>query len=376
MIPMDPFDKIRSCFESPYAQAREWKKSGGKVVGYLSAAVPEEMIMAAGLFPVRLRGDINRETVLADKYMEFSFHPLVRSIYDMLLSGEFDFLDLLVIPHVNDSVFKLYYYLMENKRRGSSSRLPDLYLLDILYTKWRTTAQYNIRRIEDFLKRLEHLSGKVIGEAELSEAISLSNENKRLQRQIRRKRVNDPPLLWGADYLQISCTSMFMKKTDHSLILRELLQQDDIFSPKPSFRLMFSGDPLDSDGVYRIIEGCGVSIIHEDHDWGSMYADHVLSEKTHPLTAILETYHLNGMSPRAYPNPEGTRTTGERAVELGVDGVFFFFRGHDAAAWDYPQKKQALEARGIKTQAVQFSKDPIQQEHVIVEAIERLVHAD
>ena len=34
--------------------AREWKKNGGKVIGYLCNKVPEEIILAAGFFPLRL----------------------------------------------------------------------------------------------------------------------------------------------------------------------------------------------------------------------------------------------------------------------------------------------------------------------------------
>jgi benzoyl-CoA reductase subunit C len=37
-------------------EVREWKKQGGRVMGYLCSTIPEEMFTAAGLMPFRLRG--------------------------------------------------------------------------------------------------------------------------------------------------------------------------------------------------------------------------------------------------------------------------------------------------------------------------------
>ena len=91
---MEGIEWFRRLADNRYAEAKKWKASGGKVVGYLSGGVPEEIIMAAGLFPVRLAGDIYRPTPLADEYMEFNFDPIVRSLYDMLLAGEFAFRDM------------------------------------------------------------------------------------------------------------------------------------------------------------------------------------------------------------------------------------------------------------------------------------------
>ncbi|MFC1864039.1 2-hydroxyacyl-CoA dehydratase subunit D, partial [Thermodesulfobacteriota bacterium] len=296
---MKAFDEINHNYQNRYSEAGKWKESGGKVVGYISAAIPEEIIMAAGLFPLRLAGDIERETDLADQYMEFSFDPLVRSLYDMLLAGEFDFLDLLVIPHVNDSVFRLYYYLMENKRQGTHPNLPDLYLLDILYTKWWGIGQYNLERIKDFKKKIEMISERPINIDDLKEAISAANENRKLLQEVNQKRRHDPPLLCGADAIQIYSTSM--KKADHSRILKDLLEDESIFTSKAPTRLMFSGNPLDHTHLYQLIEDLNLTIVLEDHDWGSGYAEHLVDEQADPLDAITERYHFHTITPKVYP---------------------------------------------------------------------------
>ena len=67
------------------SRARELKKQGQKIIGYLCAFVPLEIITAAGLMPFRIKGDVNEPITKADTEMETIICPLVRSCFDMAL---------------------------------------------------------------------------------------------------------------------------------------------------------------------------------------------------------------------------------------------------------------------------------------------------
>ena len=54
---MGPLEEIKKLYEQRDRAAREWKAQGGKVVGYISDDVPDEMVLAAGFFPFRMSGD-------------------------------------------------------------------------------------------------------------------------------------------------------------------------------------------------------------------------------------------------------------------------------------------------------------------------------
>ena len=54
---MDPLETMQTHYRRRDLAAREWKEKGGKVVGYLTHNVPEELILAADLFPLRITGD-------------------------------------------------------------------------------------------------------------------------------------------------------------------------------------------------------------------------------------------------------------------------------------------------------------------------------
>jgi benzoyl-CoA reductase/2-hydroxyglutaryl-CoA dehydratase subunit BcrC/BadD/HgdB len=69
------------------SRAREPKKYGKRIMGYLCAFVPVEMLTAAGFIPFRIKGYINEPITKADAEMETIVCPLVRSCFD--IGGQF-----------------------------------------------------------------------------------------------------------------------------------------------------------------------------------------------------------------------------------------------------------------------------------------------
>ena len=204
--------------------ARKWKENGGKVVGYFCDNVPDEMIMAAGFFPFRLSGDPEGSTDLADKYTEPYYQPDVRSMLNMLLSGRYDFLDYLIVPHSRDAVVALYNYLNRIKKLEPSLKLPELHLLDMLHTRFWSSGLYIRDRIRELKSTLEVWSGKKISSTSLSHAIAVGNENRSLLKEVAALRAAEPPRISGVEALQIIGSSMFMLKEEHNSLLKQFLK--------------------------------------------------------------------------------------------------------------------------------------------------------
>jgi benzoyl-CoA reductase/2-hydroxyglutaryl-CoA dehydratase subunit BcrC/BadD/HgdB len=345
---MKPFEIMKKHYHERSLAAKEWKENGGKVVGYISDAVPVEMIIAADLFPLRLSGNPLASIDTGDETMEFFFDPSVRSIYNMLLTGQYDFLDLLIIPHYNDSVFKLYYYLMEIKRIEPSLKLPDFYLLDMLYTRWFATNLYNHQKVREFKKKLEDLSGKEITTEDLSDAISIVNENRSLLKKVSELRKSDPPRISGTEALQIMGSSMFMDKKAHNRLLKDFLAEADRFSPKKGVRVSVEGSQIDHLQFYELIESCGATIVTESHSWGDGISDHPVDTSFEPLGAITDRYHHYSSSPRLYPKVEELNHCLSGAKNFNVKGtLFFLLQWDDMPAWEYPEQKKILDDNHI-----------------------------
>jgi benzoyl-CoA reductase/2-hydroxyglutaryl-CoA dehydratase subunit BcrC/BadD/HgdB len=200
---MGPIEEIKKLYKQRDRAAREWKAEGGRVVGYISDDVPDEMILAAGLFPFRMSGDPTGGTEEADKYSEYFLDPSVRSILNTLLTGKYDFLDFIIIPHHSDAVLKLYHQLWWIHRVNPVITFPPVYLFDVLHTPFLTSALYVRDRLADLKKQLEGWSGNRITNDALSQAIATGNKNRALLNKMAALRVMEKPRISGVEALQI-----------------------------------------------------------------------------------------------------------------------------------------------------------------------------
>src|SRR5512136_1416088 len=169
---------MREHYRQRALAAREWGKKG-KVVGYFCDSVPEELILAAGFFPIRLFGNPSGETDVARQHL-VPRHPrredFVHSMLNMLLTGEYDYLDYLVIPHTRDSIHRLYQTLIMLKESNPEIKVPEFHFLDTVHSNLRISESYLHNQFVEFKKKLEEWSGKTITDGSLSQAIAVTNE--------------------------------------------------------------------------------------------------------------------------------------------------------------------------------------------------------
>jgi len=330
--------------------ARAWHESGGKVAGYIGIDVPEELLIAAGFFPLRITGDPAGSTALADKYVGTAFNPMVRSLFNRLLDGAYAFVDHLIISNSSEAIMRLFYCLREIKRLEPYPGLPDIYFFEFLHTKFRTSALYNRDRVSEFKKQLEKWIGKGITDEALWTAVTVCNENRRLLQEVARLRTEAMPRLSGVEALQIIGASMFMPKSEHNKLLRRLLNEADQLPARDGIRLFIEGSSPDHLQFYELVESGHATIVAEDSDWGNRTFDTLVDETIDPLEAITDRYHFKAPSPTKSTIQERVDYCVHKATEARVDGVIFFIlESENPPSWDYPEQRKALEARGIPT---------------------------
>jgi benzoyl-CoA reductase/2-hydroxyglutaryl-CoA dehydratase subunit BcrC/BadD/HgdB len=167
--------------------ARRHAADGGKVVGYLTPCVPDELIEAADLRPMILRAGPDTSTRLGDHYMESLFDTVTRGVFERLLKGEFDYLSAIILPRANDSAHRLYYYLSELHRTGGA-KLPPILLSDIAATPDAASLRYSIDAGNKLWSELRRLGGS----DRLRPAIEASNRRTRLLNGFASRRRSQP----------------------------------------------------------------------------------------------------------------------------------------------------------------------------------------
>ncbi|HEY31666.1 MAG TPA: 2-hydroxyacyl-CoA dehydratase [Dehalococcoidia bacterium] len=351
---MSAFDDLQKHYRQRDLAARQWKKEGGKVVGYFCDNVPEEFILVAGLFPLRLSGDPWGDTERIGNYSEqgnvFSREGFVASMLHMILNGKYDFLDYLIIPHARDSIHRLYTTLINLKETDPTLKIPELSYLDNLHTTFYSAGIYNRDRWFGLKKQLEEWTDKEITNERLSQAVAVTNESKRLLKELAALRATDPPLVSGVDALQIIGSSMFMLKEEHNKLLKEYLTGVGQLPARNGARLFVEGSPLDNLQFYEIIESCGATVVAEDNCWGNRIFDVPIDMASDPLEAIIDRYNNKAPCSRMYPLSRRIEYCLRNALESKAQGVIFnIYRFDDIQAWETPDEIKELKEKGIPT---------------------------
>src|SRR3990170_1771764 len=111
---MNIFGRFQEVIDKRHEYAREWKaRTGGKVFGYMCTYVPQELIYAANILPVRVLGSREPQDV-SESHIHQMFCPFCRDVLAQGLQGRYDYLDGMVMAqtclhmHQAFNIWQLY----------------------------------------------------------------------------------------------------------------------------------------------------------------------------------------------------------------------------------------------------------------------------
>lgn len=348
-------EAFRACYDDPLRAAREWSAAGGKVVGYLCDNVPEELICAAGFFPLRVRGDPESGDATVRTKVDVLYTPDVTnrppfaaSMLNRLLDGTYSVLDCLIIPHNRNAIQAMFRELQDAQRADPSLRLPALHYLDKAWSPNYAAEAYNRDRIFDLRQVLETWSGAPISEAAVRDAISVANENRRLLGEVSGLRTASPPRLSGPDALAVIGSSMFMPKAVHNRLLADLLASAGELPAREGPKIILGGSPLDHAAVYEVIESYGATVVAEDHCWGARAHELPVDGEGDPMLALASRFHRKPACSIGFPLSGHVETCARRAAAASADAAIFYVMEQDwTQVWETPSEVKRLRAMGL-----------------------------
>jgi len=334
-------------------RARELKGLGSKIIGYLCAYVPLEIITAAGFIPFRIKGDVNEPITKADTEMETIVCPLVRSCYDMALKGSYEFLDGLVIPHACDSICRTY----------------DIwkYTLGLAYSHFinmphgtdDSSLKYFKAILNTFRKSLGEFAGKEISDDSLARAVRSYNENRARVRGLYELRKSDQPLISGAELTRVLVAAMSIP-VEESInlldnVIAEVGQRVSITDVKLP-RVMVVGAEVDDDAFIKLIEDSGAYVVADDLCPGAREYWPYVDVTDDPTDGIAERYLRKITCGRTFREKRSTypEYLEERFGHIGrfiknfkVDGVILYiYKYCDPFGFEVPAIKSYIESLG------------------------------
>jgi benzoyl-CoA reductase subunit C len=341
---MEALKPFRNILSNRHEPAKQWKNKGNHIVGWTCTYTPEEIISAAQALPIMVWGSLG-ETNLADAYMPSNSCSFVRSSFNAALRGEFDYLDAFVESTSCDNREKTY------DMWTHYSKVPNFYLINTPHTNTETAHQFFYRETVRFKQWLEQTLKTQITEDSLRQAIADYNENRNLLRKIYDLKLKKPPLISGAEYLEIALSGLVMPKAEHNSLMKQFLDEVESRSdpPREGLRLMVSGSVMDNTELVKLIESVGGTVVADDWCTGSRYFwDNVESGNSDLVKAIAKRYLNKVPSSFMFNREERFNYTAELARRFDVDGVIMFIIKYcDTHMFDAPHMRDQLKAMGL-----------------------------
>jgi len=351
---------------------RNLKNSGKKILGYVCSYTPEEIILAAGIHPVRLFGTEGNIT-LADAHLQSYTCSLARGVLEGALSGELDYLDGMVFPHTCDTIQRLSDIWRLNT---NFSFFADVVLPVKLDTE--SAREYMKDVLHKFRNDLEKGMGVTITDWALEESIEKYNRIRGYLKTIYELRSADPGILTGGDVHAIVKGSMIMDRDYLQERLPEVIEM--LKERKPSMgtekkRIILAGSICDHPDVYTIFEKAGGVVVWDDLCTGSRYFEGEIGTEGDPVSAIANRYTERQICPAKYMSKT---SRGDNITEMvrkhGVQGVIFlllkFCDPHD---FDYPYIKGFLDREDIPSMLLEIE-DQLPSEGQLMTRFETFIH--
>ena len=347
------FRSLKEVYDDRELVVRQWKSAGKKVVGQLGCDVPDELILAAGMLPVRIYADPKRELRQADKYLEFSFDPVVRAQFEKLVDGTYyNLVDHLAISNSTDVIIRIFLYLREIHRLEPEKKVPPIEFIDWLFTRKPMHEERNEMLIGLFRQCVDTWAGRTVTDEDIRAAAAICNEDRTALREIRALRRAEQPRISGSEALVIIGSSLFMEKDGHAQLTRQVAEAAKNWPVLSGPRIYYTGSQQESTELYDMIESTGAVVVGEDHDWGDRHYDRDFNLELDSVSATVDRYMLRQFSSKKAFVSQRVAALDSEVDDAQADGVLFFMHAYEeAASWDYPSQKKSLENRGIATGA-------------------------
>jgi benzoyl-CoA reductase/2-hydroxyglutaryl-CoA dehydratase subunit BcrC/BadD/HgdB len=334
---------------SPFPEStvvKDWKAQGKRVIGYVGPAVPEEVIHAAKMLPLRVSGDnepVPTDTV--DAYLLPQVSTFARSVLQTALDGKWDFLDGAVTSIVNEGTRRMYDNWLAYKRRP---------YMDSIYLPLKQTehaVEMYLADLEDWRNRMSEFRGARILDRDLLRSIEVYNSGRELMQQFYELRKAERPPVTGAEALEVIKAATRLPREQFNELLGQLLKEIKAAGreSKKAKRLMVIGSQLENSTWIEAIEALDAVVVTDELEAGTRYFWGKVDTKLPPMEALAR-YYISGRPPSTRIWPAGKRFEHifNMAKQYKVDGVISEILRNDA---EYGHDKlfldEEMKDRGI-----------------------------
>lgn len=328
---------------------RQWQEKGRKVIGWLCNYIPEEMIHAAGALPFRVIVPSAVEIKEANAYLYPNICTYCRASFQIALEENLNFLDALILGSTCDS----------GRRLGELweiyLRKPPLLFLSIPHLASEEAIEFFVAELERLKGYLKEFLGIKLENESLLNSIKLYNQSRRLLNQLYQLRKEEPPLISGAEVMEILNAAVWIPREDFNDLLERLISEIEN-RPQDSKlaypRVLINGTILNDSGLIECIESAGAWVVADELCTGSRYwADEVpLADRNNVIKSLAQRYLASPLCPRSITDGKRWDDIKKQILDYKIDGVINQTIKYCAPhGYDAFQLSKELDKLGIPT---------------------------
>jgi benzoyl-CoA reductase subunit C len=373
-------EHLRHITEDTHEYAKSLQGKGRLLAGYMCTHVPEEILYAAGIIPVRILSPHVSQAMtrgyLHETYCSFSHDCAYQG-----LEHNYDYLDLIVTSssciHMAEA-FNVWVRFAGFQQKSFLIPYPH-----IIQTK--PAVGFMVESFGEFKQFIERFTEKSIPDDDLERTIKVYNHNRRLLKRLWEFLRRDNPPITGPEVEAVTLASQVMDKQECNQILEQLIQRLEAEPGKaPSgVRLMVTGGACDDLRIFDLIEQLNyrTNLIFIDSCTAARYFwFEVPEDKPDKLEAIAEGY-IGRIPCPAKDNVPGTgekkrlRFIQQFIEDFKPDGIVFLYqRFCSPQPHDIVALKPVLNKLGIPSTELELDTTvPITQFGTQLEALVEII---
>ncbi len=349
-------EKFREYYKNRHEYARNWKEKNpdGKVVGYFCTYVPEELLYAADILPVRILGS-HEPLDVTEPHIFGMFCPFCRDCLAQGLKGRYDYLDGIMIAqsclHIRQAFTSwdkhipvdFSYYLPMPNNVKSPHAVP-----------------YLVGEILRLKLALEEWLGKEITDQDIRRGIDIMNDNRSLMHEVYDFRKQENPPFSGEEAMEIAMAEQMVDKREHSESLKKFINQIKTNSKadgkNTGTRLMILGSEDDDIPFVRMVESSGGTVVIDEHCVGTRYFWNNVPASDNLIEALAQRYCQR---PECPSKDWGERARTGHILKLAQDydvkgAIVIQQKFCDPHELDIPAITKTLNDADIKTLFLEF----------------------
>ncbi len=279
----------------------KWKEDGGKVVGYTCSFMPVEILHAAGILPVRLRGLNAGSMELADAY----YGPFVCSFPKALLQlagkGIYDFLDGTIISNGCDTLRRLEDCWRHLGKDIEGSLPAWFHYFDVPHKPDDHAYDWYVNQVKKLINAVEETFDVKITDEKLKEAIKKQNSIRKLLWELETLRRKAPIKVSGKEaYAAIIAGTVLpqdLYEENLAVLINEIHQRDTGLEEGKK-KLFLGGSICDDFELVSLIEESEALVVGENVCFGVRHDNDLVNETEPPVNALTEKYLSASVCPR------------------------------------------------------------------------------